>query len=276
MLVCASVRLWLRQRFGSNLGVLPFIDFFGRGVSSYALLGLLGSFAAIIVAGFRCQKYGLSRQEPVYIGLFAGTGLLLGGVLMFSFTQIPNAWQAREFFLQYPVLFLSRLFGGMVFYGGLFGALIGVYVYSRFFKSSFDVAMKLAVPVFPLAHFFMRLGCFAAGCCYGLPHPMGIAFTQSLGAPNNVPLIPVQLFEALANLLIFVALWIYTKKERHWQTVLALYAFLYALVRFSLEFLRGDEARGIIFGLPTSQFISAVVLLACLAYFMKFKRVLSA
>ena len=246
----------------------PFINFFGREISSYTLFGLVGSFAAIIVAGFRCHRYGLSRQEPVYIGLFAGMGLLLGGVLMFSLTQIPGAWQAREFFPQYPVLFLARLFGGLVFYGGLFGALIGVYVYSRFFKESFEVAMKLAVPVFPLAHFFMRLGCFAAGCCYGLPHPMGITFTQSLGAPNYIPLIPVQLFEAFANLLIFAALWVYTNKERHWQAVLALYAFLYAIVRFWLEFLRGDEARGTIFGFPTSQAISAAVILACLVLFV--------
>ena len=249
--------------------MFPFVGFLGRDISSYILLGLVGFFAAIIVAGFRCHRYGLSRQEPVYVGLFAGIGLVLGGVLLFAITRLPVAWQLREFFSQNPLMLLMFLFGGLVFYGGLAGALFGVYVYSRFYKASFEVAMKLAIPVFPLAHFFMRLGCFAAGCCYGIPHPMGIAFTQSLGAPNNVPLVPVQLFEAFANLGLFAALWIYTKKERHWLTVAATYAFLYAIVRFSLEFLRGDAVRGTVLGFPTSQTISAVIMLACLVFFLR-------
>ena len=251
--------------------MFPFVSFLGREVSLYVLLGLIGFFAAIIVAGFRCPRYGLSRQEPVYIGLFAGIGLVLGGVLLYSVTQLPNAWQARGFFMHHPLLFMSFLFGGMVFYGGLVGSLFGVYVYSRYYKASFEVAMKLAIPVFPLAHFFMRLGCFAAGCCYGIEHPMGIAFTQSLGAPNYIPLIPVQLFEAFANLLIFAALWIYTKKERHWLTTAASYAFLYAIVRFTLEFIRGDAVRGTVFGFPTSQVISAIIILSCLAIFVNLR-----
>ena len=253
--------------------MFPFVSFLGREVSSYALMGLVGFFAAILAAGFRCPGYGLSRQEPVYIGLFAGMGMLLGGVLLFALTQLPGAWQAREVFARHPMLLPAMLFGGMVFYGGLFGALFCVYAYSRYLGASFPTAMKLAVPVFPLAHFFMRLGCFAAGCCYGIPHPMGIAFTRSLGAPNYIPLIPVQLFEASANLAIFAILWLYTKKERHWANVAALYAFMYAAVRFSLEFLRGDEVRGRVLGLPTSQFISAAVILACLAVFLKRRRV---
>ena len=247
--------------------MFPFVSFLGREISSYALLGLVGFFAAILAAGFRCKRYGLSRQEPVYIGLFAGIGMILGGVLMYSITQIPNAWQAREFFFTHPIQFLSFLFGGLVFYGGLIGAFVGVFVYSKYYKASFDVAMKLAISVFPLAHFFMRLGCFAAGCCYGIPHPMGIAFRYSLGAPNNIPLVPVQLFEAFANLLIFSVLWFFTKKERHWLTSAALYAFMYAIVRFSLEFLRGDAVRGTILGLPTSQFISIFVILVCFLFF---------
>ena len=188
---------------------------------------------------------------------------------MFAITQLPNAWQARGFFTQNPLLYLSLLFGGLVFYGGLFGALGGVYVYSRFYKASFEIAMKLAIPVFPIAHFFMRLGCFAGGCCYGIPHPMGIAFTRSLAAPNSVPLIPVQLMEAFANLVIFAALWLYTKKERHWPEILAVYALMYASIRFFLEFLRGDAVRGTVLGLPTSQFISIAVILVCLVYFAK-------
>ncbi|MCL2203831.1 MAG: prolipoprotein diacylglyceryl transferase [Defluviitaleaceae bacterium] len=227
--------------------MLPYLSFPGRTYPTYVVLGLVGFFAAVLLAGFRTKRYGLPRADALYIGLFAGIGLLIGGVLLFALTQLR--------------------FGGMVFYGGLFGAVGGIFLYSRFMKLPFGTAMKLAVPVFPLAHAIMRLGCFAGGCCYGIAHPppLGIAFTQSLAAPNNVPLLPVQLYEAAVNLFIFAILWLFTKKERHWIVPVCLYGLLYSFARFWLEFLRGDEIRGFIMGLSTSQFISVLIFPLCVA-----------
>ena len=229
------------------------------------LFGLIGFFSAVVAAGFRCKRYGLTRHEPAFIGVFGGLGLLAGGSLLFAITRLPVAWQIREVFFVNPLGYLQFLFGGIVFYGGLFGALFGVYAYSRFFKESFSVAMKLAVPVFPLAHFFMRIGCFMGGCCVGIPHAWGIAFPAPIsGAPAGVPLLPVQLYEAAANLVIFAVLMLFTKKERHWLAPLALYAIMYATVRFFLEFIRYDAIRGEVLGISTSQFISLGIVFACL------------
>ena len=220
---------------------------------------------AIFVAGFRAGRYGLTRSDPVYMGAYAGFGLMVGGALLYAITQLPSVIQNRHDFSGDFIAIVMWLFGGMVFYGGLFGAIAGFYLYSRFMKVSFETVMKLVVPVLPLAHSVMRIGCFAAGCCHGIEHPppLGIYFTNAIGAPNYIPLLPVQLYESAANLLIFIILWLYTKKERSCVISAAIYGLLYSSARFALEFLRGDAIRGFVFGVSTSQLISIVLFALC-------------
>ena len=240
--------------------MLPFITLFGRALPTYTILGLLGIVLAVFVVSLRAKRYGFVRSDAVYIAAFAGLGLVAGGVLLHALTQMPHMLRASVPLFSRAAL--AYLFGGMVFYGGLFGTFGGLWFYARFMKAPLGRVMALVVPVFPLAHAVMRVGCFMGGCCYGIPHPppLGIAFSQSLGAPNGVHLLPVQLYEAAANLLLFWGIWRYTAKERDWVYIICLYGTAYGVLRFCLEFLRGDLARGIFWGLSTSQWISIVVL----------------
>ena len=115
-----------------------------------------------------------------------------------------------------------------------------------------------------------RIGCFAAGCCYGRPAevPWAITFhdeyaNRVVGTPLNTPLHPTQLYESLACLLIFgILIAIAARKKFHGQVALA-YVVLYAVARFVIEFFRGDVARGSILdgALSTSQFIAILMVL---------------
>ncbi|MDR2168277.1 MAG: prolipoprotein diacylglyceryl transferase [Clostridiales bacterium] len=243
--------------------MFPFFDFFGRSLPLYGIMGVVGLFAAAAVAHLRAKKQGLVFMDMALGVLILGVGLVVGGSLMFAIVQMPIIWENRALFWDAPLHFLSRVFGGMVFYGGLFGALIALPIYSKVIKRDIPTILGLLVPVLPLAHGIMRIGCFLAGCCYGIPHEtLGIAFTNAPSAPNNIPLLPVQLIEAAANFLIFAALWLYSKKPRNPLVLLAIYGLSYATIRFALEFLRGDAARGFVLGLSTSQFISILIILA--------------
>jgi len=259
--------------------MLPFVSFFGREYPTFTLLGLVGFFLATIVAGTRANRYGMVKSDPVYIGTFAGVGLLVGSSLLFAITQTPAAWANRAYLTTHFVPFMMRWFGGMVFYGGLVGAIAGIYLYCKVMKQPFGKVMKLTVPVLPLAHAVMRVGCFAAGCCHGVESRFGIAFANSLGAPNGVPLLPVQLYEAAANLVIFAVLWVFTREkaavplpegnaplEKSWVLPAALYGLMYSFARFWLEFLRGDAVRGFAFGISTSQIISILVFFTYFVY----------
>ena len=249
--------------------MLPFISYFGQQIPTYSLIGITAIVISATVAALRGKQRGYAKPDGLvftgsdmtFIAAFAGIGAVAGGMLLFAVTQAPKLVQhgwlaARDFFGV-----VSGLFGGMVFYGGLFGSIGAVWFYCRFMKLSFGAVMKLVLPVFPLAHAIMRLGCFAAGCCYGIEHPppFGVMFTRALSAPSNIHLLPVQLLEAFVNLAIFMAVWQFTKRERGWEVIAGLYGLMYSFMRFFIEFFRGDALRGFVFGLSTSQFISIFV-----------------
>lgn len=222
-------------------------------------------FIAAFAAGIRTKKYGLTLQDMIFAVPFAGGGIILGGIFLYALVQLPDVIAHPEVFVQNLPASL-QIFGGMVFYGGLFGAVFGLFVYSKVMKQNYGNVLCCIVPIFPLAHGIMRIGCFAAGCCYGIEHEsLGIIFTHSSAAPNGVSLLPVQLYEAIFNFIIFVIIWQCSKKPKKALSILCLYGLLYAIGRFALEFLRGDDARGRVFTLSTSQFISVLLVIACIS-----------
>ena len=94
------------------------------------------------------------------------------------------------------------------------------------------------VPGVPLFHCFGRIGCFMAGCCYGIPTegPLGITFTHSIVAPNGVSLLPIQLIEAGANVITFIILLVFKKKLKRPLQNFGLYLLIYSIERFILNF----------------------------------------
>jgi len=244
--------------------MFPDFTLFGRIYPTYGTVGLAALIIGAAVAALRVKKYGFKDTDVILGAVFGGVGLVLGGVILYAMVQAPLLMRHWQTFPGDFWHMLTFLFGGMVFYGGLFGAVFGLWAYSRIFKKDFGNLLRVAVPVFPLIHGIMRIGCFAAGCCRGMEHAtLGIAFARSVVAPNGVPFLPVQLYEAAMNFIIFAAVWLYTKKERKPLHVLCLYALPYAIGRFALEFLRGDAARGTVFAMSTSQFISIIIILSC-------------
>ena len=107
-----------------------------------------------------------------------------------------------------------------------------------------------------------------AGCCYGIESKVGFTVHGNTVNPsiNGVNRFPVQLVEALCNLLIFILLFVLHRKGKFKNRLLVVYFFVYPVVRFILEFFRGDEIRGFIFGLSTSQIISILLFVFALVY----------
>lgn len=244
--------------------MLPYIVFLNRPYPLYGLLGVVALFVATGVVYPRAKREGLVYVDLLLGIVVLGVGLLIGGTILHAMVRIPFLWEHRGDLSLFE--FLRIAFGGLVFYGGIIGVLIAMPLYAKSLKKGLSDIVLLTVPLFPLAHGIMRIGCFMAGCCYGVEHDnLGIAFTRSLVAPNNVRLLSVQLFETITNFFIFIALWKYTENPRRPLVVLCFYGLSYAIIRFMLEFLRGDEARGFIFGFSTSQFISIFVVIFCIS-----------
>lgn len=247
--------------------MLPYLTVFGIHIPMYGLLMAVGVALAFFVAWRRTKWLGLDGNDLLIVGACAlGLGLLCGQ-LLFAFTaytwsQIVEIVRAGQIGL--------ILNGGIVFYGGLIGGVLGGLLGCAIAKASFVDFLYAILPTVPLGHAVGRIGCFCAGCCYGCETtlPIGVVYTNPIGgAPTGVPLLPVQLIEALLNLILFAALMLYEKKYygKHPRLYLAcIYGIGYAIIRFVLEFMRYDSIRGFAMGLSTSQWISILILVVCL------------
>lgn len=178
---------------------------------------------------------------------------------------------ADPYYLAHPgeILSLSTFLSGGVFYGGFLAAVIFMVWYVRVRKLDFWKLADVLAPGVALGQSIGRLGCFSAGCDYGTPTHVwwGVVFTSKLAnqitdVPLGIRMHPTQLYESLATFLIFGFLLWRFRRKRYPGEIFLTYAALYAVARFFLEFLRGDEDRGFVFHhlLSTSQFIALLAL----------------
>lgn len=244
--------------------MFPTLEILGKIVPVYGLLCVIGLLLGGGVAALRCPRFGLSREDCIYFFVFGCIGAMVGAKLLYLATVFPDLCKELPLLFQQPEVFLQKyLYGGMVFYGGLAGAIIVAILYARWQGMRLVPYFPVLIPALPLIHAVGRLGCFSVGCCYGRPSSWGIAFTHSPVAPNGVPLLPVQLWECGAELAIFFFMLWFTARPRQPAKILMAYLLCYAPVRFVLEFFRYDAYRGVIGPFSLSQWLSLGVIAVC-------------
>jgi len=229
-------------------------------VHGYGLMIAIGVVVALLVGDFRAKKKGLDG-DLIY-GLTLTTVVL--GFLAARILYIITEWQE---FVQDPMSYVTGT--GFVVFGGIMGGALTIWGYCKWKKMDFLAYLDLMIPSVALAQGFGRIGCFLAGCCYGKETDscIGITFTNSDFAPNNVKLLPSQLIMSAGDFLIAVILLIYAKKDCSKGKVSALYLMIYSVGRFFVEFTRNDD-RGFVGALSTSQFIGIFIfIVGAIAYF---------
>lgn len=239
----------------------------------YGLLMMLGAAVAIIIAVFRKRGDDLKNIDVFLCGLFALVFGLTGAKL---FSIIGNL----KYVISGQISIVAIIRSGFVFYGGLIGGVGGALLYMKLYKIKVLPMMDALVVGVPLAHAMGRIGCFCAGCCYGKPtdSPIGIIFTHPLDVhtPVGVKLIPTQLIEAACLVLIFITLFIMSKKKVKAGVLTITYCLVYAVTRFIIEFFRGDVGRVFNNTLTGSQLISIGIILLVsillIVYYFKIKK----
>ncbi|NLL46386.1 MAG: prolipoprotein diacylglyceryl transferase [Clostridiales bacterium] len=247
--------------------MLPFISIFGRQVAMYGLLNVIGAALGMLAAVYLAGHRTLARQDVFFASLYAVIGMLVGGKLLFVITVLPVLWaRSAELYLGSELL-NAVIYGGFVFYGGLIGAAVAVRLYCRSYKLSALRMFDALVPGLALAHAVGRVGCFFAGCCHGIEYTGPAAVII-----GGVSRFPVQLLESALLLIISGALLLFLRKERAAGKIAGLYLASYSIVRFCLEFVRGDIIRGAFLLLSTSQWLSLALLPAGLYLMFRHKK----
>ncbi len=246
--------------------MFPYITVFGRVFTLYMIMSLIGIFVAGIFMCRLTKKRGLDDNDTIVLLLFSAIGVLLGGHILYGITNIkyiPYIFSAESF--KEFVNAVTLVFGGSVFYGGLLGGLLAGAITIKLKKHEFAVFSDMAAVVIPLFHAFARVGCFLSGCCYGIESKFGFTVHNNtlVEGINGVSRFPVQLLEAILNVLLFLLLWYMYNRSLTSNAlkgkIMPIYLLLYSVIRFFDEFLRGDEIRGFLFGLSTSQLISIIL-----------------
>jgi phosphatidylglycerol:prolipoprotein diacylglycerol transferase len=219
-------------------------------IHGYGLMIAIGIIAAYVIAEYRAKKMNLNHEEIFPITIWTLIGGLLGSKLLYAITIIKEV-------LADPKVLLN-LSEGFVVYGGIVGGILGGFLYCKKANINFLKYFDVVIPSVALAQGFGRIGCFLAGCCYGMEttSPFGIVFHESVLAPNGVRLIPTQLISSGLDFLHFIVLLIIAKHKKAEGQVAGFYLIFYSAGRFILEFYRGDLIRGSVGTLSTSQFIS--------------------
>ena len=231
---------------------------------TYGSIILVAYIIGVFLMMHRASVYNIEKYEFVLASLLAMVGLIVGAKIVYIISIIPDYIKHWDVVMENIPYAIYNALSGFVFYGGLIGVLIMVLFYCIQRDLKFLEFTNVVAPVIPFIHGLGRIGCFMGGCCYGIEYdgPFSITFpknefVQGLG---GVPRFPVQILEFIINIIIFAILYYLARKPRKPGFMLGIYFISYSLVRFSLEFLRGDVARGFFFGISTSQWISLILI----------------
>jgi len=241
-------------------------------ISTYGLLVTVGLAIGIWVAQREGRRRGLEGGRVMDLAFWTIVAGLLGSRAAYGLVNARAFWRACAAGpgpWWHDCTGLLRLWeGGLVFYGGVAAAAVTAYVFARREGWSFGTVGDLAAPALAIGHVFGRLGCLAAGCCFGKETSwrVGVPFPRSSvafdvlsrggavppGAGETPPLHPTQLYEAIGEAVIFGVLVVASPRlRRRPGAVLAIYLGLYAALRFVVEIFRGDTIRGMVVDLHT-------------------------
>jgi phosphatidylglycerol:prolipoprotein diacylglycerol transferase len=232
-------------------------------IPTYGTLVALGFLVALWITLRLARRAGLPSEPVTNLAIYCALAGLVGAKLFMILFDFREYWENPR-----SIFTLSTLQAAGVYQGGLLLAVITAVVYMRRTHLPALVTCDVFSPGLAAGHAIGRIGCFAAGCCWGTEThlPWAVTFRNPeaynlVGVPLGVPLHPTQLYESLAEALIFLFLYWRNKRPHAAGEVIGLYLILYSTARFLVEFVRFHE-QGLYFGLSLTQWISLVAFAA--------------
>ncbi|HON07297.1 MAG TPA: prolipoprotein diacylglyceryl transferase [Verrucomicrobiota bacterium] len=225
----------------------------------YGIFVAAGILAGLWIASRYARLRGITAETIIDSGIWLVISGLIGARLFYVILNWKTNFANQPF---YEVFMIQK--GGLVYYGGLLGGILGGIIFSKIKKIPILRLLDVLAIGLPVGHFFGRIGCFMNGCCYGKETtlPWAVHFPSPHETFGKV-VHPTELYEAILNLALFFYLVRYYKKGKPDGSVAACYLISYGLLRFAVEFLRGDyPPYQLLFGFLTPAQGLSVILIA--------------
>ncbi|MDY2902922.1 MAG: prolipoprotein diacylglyceryl transferase [Bacilli bacterium] len=229
----------------------------------------------------------INTKIPLY-GILVVTGILSGLYIMYKNVKTLNYKKEENYGLILYIL-LGTLFGAKYFtlltnfnkfkdnidfkkiglssYGAIIGILILLIIFAKQYKKNFKDLINNILPAIPLMYGISKIGCFLAGCCYGIKYngPLSITYKYSLSAPKNISLLPIQKIETKTLILIYLYI---SKKKKENKNIIGITILLCGLSKFLLDYLRMNHINKI---LTVNQIVSIPFIIIGLILYFKEK-----
>ncbi len=239
----------------------------------YGVFVGLGCLLGIWTASRRGLRAGLAPEKAFDFSWWILVGALVGARAWY----VASYW-SEEFAGKSVLAILNVRQGGLVFYGGVVGSSVALILYAWIKGEKLWLLADVAAPSISLGSAFGRIGCLMTGCCYGSPCalPWAIRFPSDHSSFPH-PVHPVQIYDALANLALYVFLeWRIYRRRRFDGQVFATWLILYPVVRSFTELFRGDYPQRYLGGVLTpAQVLSIVIVVTGGVLFALLPRVLT-
>lgn len=229
----------------------------------------------------------INTKIPLY-GILVVTGILSGLYIIYRNIKTLNYKKEENYGLILYIL-LGTLFGAKYFtlltnfnkyknnidfnkiglssYGAAIGIIILLIIFAKQYKKNFKELINNILPAIPLMYGISKIGCFLAGCCYGIKYngPLSITYKYSLSAPKNISLLPIQIIETITFILIYLYI---SKKKKENKNIIGITLLLCGLSKFLLDYLRMNHIDKI---LTVNQIVSIPFIIIGLILYFKEK-----
>ncbi len=214
-------------------------------IYTYGLMLFISFVVGIKLVEYRTKKFGVEPKKITDLALIVLLAVVLGSRLLYVIFH----WSEFSSDLIGIIAFWRGGLAGLMFYGGLVGAILAGLLYAKSQKLPLLRMFDAVAPAIVLGEFFTRIGCFFNGCCFGKPTdlPCGMIFPSDSPAGyifQNTAIHPTQLYSSLTGLSLFIiALWLERRKLK--PGILFFFIMgLYSLYRFVIDFVRYYEDQG--------------------------------
>lgn len=274
---------------------------------TYGVLIVTGFLVAMFVCSREAQRQGEMKEDVLDFAFWALLGGMIGARVVFIIVNWKQYFVEQFLHPRYKIpSFLVVWEGGLVFYGAAIGGFVAYWIYAKKRNLHMLKFADICVLGLPIAHVFGRLGCVAAGCCWGdaayhvdaagqvvadiplaayfpegslaysslLQHEAPEVVARMRDMKTTMPLVPIQLMESFGEALIFITLLVVRSRKWFHGQVLLTYFILYPILRSINEMFRGDVERGYVIPgvLSTSQFISLCIAAAAIVAIFVMRR----
>jgi prolipoprotein diacylglyceryltransferase len=192
---------------------------------------------------FRMLKKEGIKDKNIYLYI------LLYGSFAFIFGKLYTMVSSNEY---------NLLKAGLSSYGGLIGVILATIIFELILPTNKKL-IKYSIISLPLTYGIAKIGCFIAGCCYGIPYNglFNVVYKDGL----NIPLFPIQITETIVFIIIFII----CNKLRNNKNIIYITSCISIIAKFLLDFLRYEHINKII---SSNQIFSIIILLVLIIIFI--------